>query len=431
MNALEGIRVLDLTIWQQGPMATAMLADWGADVIKIEGPDSPDPGRSLVRYDVDDGGPNAYFETHNRNKRGIVLDLKSELGRDVFYRLVGATDVVVQNFRPGVCERLAIDYATLSRINPRLVYCQASGFGLKGPDAQRPALDPLAQARGGLMSLTGEPDAPPTRTFGGMADQVSAFLLSYGIMVALFHRERTGIGQMVDGSLLQGQIAVQAFNISSYLMSGNYGGSPLPRIPRGLTSPLWNQYKAQDGRWLIVGMPQFGRYWPPFREAIHDATGEWLEPDRLSLEWMRMHAGELMQLIARLDSLFATQPAAFWRDLFRRYDFIFEIVNEYRDLVNDPQITANAMFTTLDHPSHGPLPIVAPAVNLSATPGTIRSPAPEFGQHTEEVLLQAGFTWEEIGELRNQGVIGARNAHPSPTRDTTALLPAHPEVSKE
>ena len=413
MNALEGIRVLDITIWQQGPMATAMLADWGADVIKIEGPDSPDPGRALVRYDVGQAGPNAYFETHNRNKRGMVLDLKSEAGRGVFYRLVEGADVVVQNFRPGVCERLAIDYPTLAKINPRLVYCQASGFGLLGPDAQRPALDPLAQARGGLMSVTGEPDAPPTRTFGGMADQVSAFLLSYGIMVALFHRERTGEGQMVDGSLLQGQIASQAFNITSFLMSGTYGGSPMARIPRGLTSPLWNQYKAGDGKWVMVGMPQFGRYWPPFREAIHEAIGEWLEPDRLSLDWMRTNAADLMQLIVRLDGIFATQTTAYWRDLFRRYDFLFEVVNEYRDLENDCQIAENAMFTTLDHPTHGSLPIVAPAVNLSATPGTIRTAAPEFGQHTEEVLLEAGLTWEEIAELRERGVIGARAAEVS------------------
>ena len=410
MNALEGIRVLDLTIWQQGPMATAMLADWGADVIKVEGPDSPDPGRSLVRYDVGDRGPNAYFETHNRNKRGIVLDLKVETGRDVFYRLVETADIVVQNFRPGVCDRLGIDNATLAMRNPRLIYCQASGFGLKGPDAQRPALDPLAQARGGLMSVTGEPSDPPTRTFGGMADQTSAFLLAYGIVLALFHRERTGEGQMVDGSLLQGQIAAQAFNITSYLMSGTYGGSPLPRIPRGLTSPLWNQYKAQDGKWLMIGMPQFGRYWPPFREAIHEATGEWLEPERLGLDWMRTNATDLMQLITHLDGIFATKPSAFWRDLFRRYDFLFEVVSEYRDLEADPQIVENAMITTLDHPIHGPLPIVAPPVNLSATPGTIRTPAPEFGQHTEEVLREAGLKWDEIVNLRQQGAIGARVA---------------------
>jgi len=260
------------------------------------------------------------------------------------------------------------------------------------------------------MSVTGEPEAPPTRTFGGMADQTSAFLLAYGIVLALFHRERTGEGQMVDGSLLQGQIAAQAFNITSFLMSGNYGGSPLPRIPRGLTSPLWNQYKASDGKWMMIGMPQFSRYWPPFREAIQEATGEWLEPERLGLDWMRTNATDLMQLITRLDGIFATKPSAFWDDLFRRYDFLFEVVSEYKDLERDPQIIENGMFTTLEHPAHGTLPIVGPAVNLSATPGTIRSPAPEFGQHTEELLLEAGLSWDEIARLRDHGVIGNRVA---------------------
>src|SRR3972149_1229360 len=150
MTALEGIRVLDLTIWQQGPMTTAMLGGWGAAAAAgAGGPPPPARGRSLVRYEVPPGGVNAYFETHNRNKRGIVLDLKSERGLQVFYRLVEGADVVVQNFRPGVNNRLRIDYETLSGINPRLIYCSASGFGLKGPDAENPALDPLAQGRGG------------------------------------------------------------------------------------------------------------------------------------------------------------------------------------------------------------------------------------------------------------------------------------------
>ena len=407
---LSGIRILDLTIWQQGPMTTAMLADWGADVIKIEGPDSPDPGRSLIRYEATPGGPNAYFETHNRNKRGMVLDLKTDKGRDIFNRLAKDADVVIQNFRPGVGDKLGISYETLRAINPSLIYCQASGFGLAGPDAQRPALDPLAQARGGVMSVTGEPETPPTRTFAGFADQVSAFLLSYGIMVALFHRERTGQGQMVDGSLLQSVIASQAFNITSYLMSNTYAGSPIPRISRKMTSPLWNHYKAKDGRWLMLGMTQIGRYWPILRQALADATGEKLEPEQMSVDWIRMHAGELLGLITRLDELFATQPAGYWMEHLRKYDLLVECVQEYGELSADAQVTANGMLATLDHAQHGLLPIVAPAVNLSETPGTIRHAAPEFGQHTEEVLLQAGFGWEEIAALRDEGVIGHRQA---------------------
>jgi len=165
----------------------------------------------------------------------------------------------------------------------------------------------------------------------------------------------------------------------------------------------------------MIGMPQFGRYWPPFREAIHEATGEWLEPERLGLDWMRTNASDLMQLITRLDGIFAAHPSAFWRDLFRRYDFLFEVVSEYRDLETDSQIVENSMFTTLQHPTHGPLPIVAPAVNLSATPGSIRTPAPEFGQHTEEVLLEAGLSWDEIAGLREQEAIGSRLADKAST----------------
>ncbi len=407
-NALDGIRVLDLTIWQQGPMTTAMLADWGADVVKIEGPDSPDPGRSLVRYETSPGGANAYFETHNRNKRSIVLDLKSETGRDVFYRLVKDADLVIQNFRVGVAERLLVDYDTLKAINPSLVYCQASGFGLFGPDAERPALDPLAQARGGVMSVTGEPDTPPTRTFAGLADQVSAFQLAFGVMVALFHRQRTGEGQKVDGSLLQSILGSQAFNISSYLMSGTYAGSPIPRVSRKLTSPLWNHYRAKDGRWLMLGMAQIGRYWPHLRDALEEATGRQLGPDALSVDWLRSHANELLALVAEIDSVIAEHPAAYWAQLFRKHDMIYEIVQDYGEIAKDEQVIANNMLTTLDHPTHGPLKIVAPSVNLSATPGTIRTPAPEFGQHTEDVLLEAGYTWDEIGALRDSGAIGHR-----------------------
>ena len=409
MTALAGIRVLDLTIWQQGPMTTVMLADWGADVIKIEGPDSPDPGRATTRHEAFPGGPNAYFETHNHNKRSLVLDLKTEAGRSVFQRLVKDADVVMQNFRPGVGDRLGLDYETLRGINPRLVYCQASGFGLKGPDAQRPALDPLAQARGGLMSVTGEPESPPTRTFAGMADQISAFQLAFGIMVALFHRERTGEGQMVEGSLLQSQIAAQAFNISSYLMSGTYAGSPVPRVSRKLTSPLWNHYRCADGKWVMLGMAQVGRYWPPFREAMREVTGELLGPEHMSVHWLRMNAADLLQLIPRLDEVFATKPAGEWVQLFRRHDLLIEVVKDYGELASDPQVIENGMLATLNHPLHGPLPIVAPGVNLSSTRGTIRTAAPEFGQHTEEVLLEAGYTWAEIEALRADGVIGLRS----------------------
>ena len=405
---LDGIRVLDLTIWQQGPMASAMLADFGADVIKIEGPDFPDPGRGMVRYEAAEGGPNPYFESHNRNKRGIVIDLKRAEGMEAFLRLSSQADVLIQNLRPGVSERLGISFANLSEGNSRLIYATATGFGLQGPDRALPALDPLAQARGGLMAVTGEPEAPPTRTFNGFADQVSAFLLAFAIMVALWERERSGQGQEVDSSLLGATMAVQAFNFTSFLMSGTYGGSPIPRLSRRLTSPIWNTYKGKDGRWIVLAMAQPDRYWKPFREAMQEATGELVGPEELTVDWMKSRFGDLMQLIGKLDDLFSAKPAQEWLILFRERGFLAELVQDYRQLAEDPQVSANEMVAQFDHPAHGVQRMVNTAVNLRRTPGSIRTPAPEFGQHTEEVLLEFGFSWEELEALRDAGAIGPR-----------------------
>ena len=406
---LEDIRVLDLTVWQQGPMTSALLADMGADVIKVEGPDSPDPGRGLTgQAFYPREGPNPYFETHNRNKRGIVLDLKTQRGKEILYRLVEQADVVVQNFRVGVAERLGLDYATLSAINPGLIHAPASGFGPKGSDRELPSLDILAQARGGIMSVTGDLEAPPGRTVNGLVDQVSAFLLAYGIMVALFHRQRTGQGQEVDSSLLGAAIASQGWNLTSFLMTGSYAGLPIPRVSRKLTTPLWNQYRGGDGVWFVLGMPQIGRYWPRLRQAVREATGEELEPEHMDFDYLRTHASEMMAIIARLDELFAQKPAAEWRDLFRRHGLLVELVQGYPEVSKDPQALANDMIVTFDHPTHGPVPMVGVAVNLRETAGSIRRPAPEFGQHTEEVLLECGLSWEEIEELRQQGAIGPR-----------------------
>ncbi len=408
MLALEGIKVLDLTIWQQGPMASAVLADFGADVIKVEGPNAIDPGRSLVMYALRPDAPNAYFETHNRNKRSIVVDLQQEKGREVLRRLVRGVDILVQNFRPGVAQRLGLDYDSLRPLNPRLIYASASGFGLRGPEAHLPALDPLVQARGGIMSITGEPDGPPCRTINGLADQVGAFLLALGVMVALYHRERTGQGQMVDGSLLQAALAVQAWNINTFLLTGTYGGQPIPRISRRLTSPLWNHYRCKDGRWIQLAMAQLGRYWPVFRRVMQEATGVLLEPEVLDIQWLRFHASELLQLIQKLDELFLQRPAQEWVELFRQHDLLCEMVQDYADLPRDPQVIANDMIVEVDHPQYGRIKMVNTGVNLSLTPPSIRRPAPELGQHTEEVLLEFGFTWEEIETLRREGVIGPR-----------------------
>src|SRR3989304_5281627 len=212
---LEGIPVLDLTIWQQGPYASAMLAALGADVIKIEGPDLPDPGRRfLFRRDV---GLSPYYEAHNRGKRSLALDLKHPKGKELFLRLVKGADAFLHNLRGGAIERLGVDYQAVSNVNPRIIYAHASAWGGKGPDSKLGSFDILAQARGGILMLNGEPGGPPLPVPVPIADQVGAFMAAHGLVVALFHRERTGQGQELNVSLLGGQLALQSFNITRTL----------------------------------------------------------------------------------------------------------------------------------------------------------------------------------------------------------------------
>ncbi len=298
---LEGIRVLDMTIWQQGTYGAAMLADMGADVIKVEGPDSPDPGRGLQHAEGLPPGVSPYFEAHNRNKRGIVVDAKHAQGRQVLLRLASTTDVFVQNMRKGVAERLGLGYDDLRAVNPRIIYASASGYGDLGPERELPSMDIMAQARGGLMSVVGGPDDPPFSAPVGLADQVGAMWLAYGIMVALFHRERTGEAQAVDCSLLGGQVALQSFNIGVYLASGQ----PPQRRPRTEAQPLWNMYRCADGRWLVIGLPQGDRWWAGLCAALElDHLAD--DPRFCSLLARSQNNREL---IAVLDERFAGLPA--------------------------------------------------------------------------------------------------------------------------
>src|SRR6266545_2947855 len=269
---LEGIRVLDLTIFQQGTYATAMLADLGADVIKIEGPDTPDLGRWSAAV-VSQAPLNAYFHSLNRSKRAVCLDLKNERGRQVFHRLVEEADVFVSNLRRPALARLQADYETLSKINPGLVYGRASGYGPRGPDADLGGMDILGQARGGIMSMTGEPDRGPKPAGVAIADHVGAISMAFGLMVALFHRERTGEGQEVDASLLGGQMCIQTFNITDYLWSGKVRG----RIPRAGFNPTWSIYKASDGKYFCLGMNR-EHQWPAICRVLDDQ--DWMKEER-------------------------------------------------------------------------------------------------------------------------------------------------------
>lgn len=401
---LEGVRIIDWTIWQQGPVATAMLGDLGAEVIKIEDRTYGDPGRAMKRLrglsTTLPGDRNFYFENNNRNKKSVTLNLKKERGREVVYRLVQKSDVFVQNFRQGVATRLGMDYPTLSRYNPRLIYATASGWGVRGPESGLPSFDYLGLARSGIMNAVGEPDMPPLSLVGGIADQMGAIMLAYGVLAALVARERLGVGQEVDVSHLGSMITLQGLNVAASLMLG----TEMPRVLRkAAPNPLWNHYRCKDGTWLALAHLQPDRYWRDFCRAIGmPQLGE--DPRFKNMDVREKHSAEL---IAILDEVFASRTYEEWDKTFREAgDFIYTSIRTVSDLSSDPQALENEYITDFDHPTLGKIKMVGIPVKFSKTPGAIRLPAPEFGQHTEEVLLEiCGYTWEEIEQLKDEGAI--------------------------
>ncbi len=399
---LEGIRVIDWTIWQQGPVASAMLGDLGADVVKIEERVGGDPGRGIVAMSGVDLGPrpNFYFEANNRNKRSLTLDLKKPEATEIVQRLVAGADVFVQNFRKGVAARLGLDYASLRAHNEKLIYASATGYGPKGPDSGEPSFDQLGLARSGIMLAAGEPDMPPLAIAGGVADQMGAIMLAYGVLGALLARERFGVGQEVDASHLGSMMMLQGLSVSARLMMG----FALPRTPRSAAgNPLWNHYRCQDDRWLSLGMLQPDRYWKDLCRALGRPD---LAEDPRYVD-MRARAQNAAAAVAELDAIFGSKPRDEWMKILREDsgDFIFTQVNEVNDLPDDPQVKANDYVVDFEHPQHGTIQMLGMPVRLSETPGSVRLPAPEFGQHSEEILLELGYDWDAIADLRKREVI--------------------------
>jgi crotonobetainyl-CoA:carnitine CoA-transferase CaiB-like acyl-CoA transferase len=294
---------------------------------------------------------------------------------------------------------LQADYETLSKINPGLVYGRASGYGPRGPDADLGGMDILGQARGGIMSMTGEPDRGPKPAGVAIADHVGAISMAFGLMVALFHRERTGEGQEVDASLLGGQLCIQTFNLTDYLWSGKVRG----RIPRAGFNPTWSIYKGSDGKYFCLGMNR-EHQWPNICRVLSDQ--EWMRDERFAKLQDRIALRD--ELWQKFDALFSTRPAAEWVRLFSDADLLATPVNDYADVSQDPQALANDYITEIDGPDGQPVKMVGLPVIFSKTPGRISGLAPEFGQHTEEVLQEAGLDWNEISELRAAGAIGPR-----------------------
>ena len=394
---LEGIRVLDLSVFQQGSYASAMLADMGADVIKIESPDHPDPGRG-TGLDHSPNGLRAYFQHLNRNKRAICLDLKNEHGREAFLRLVETSDIFHNNMRPGVLERLKLTYAVLAQRNPRIIVSRATGWGHLGPDAEAGvgSMDILAQARGGVMSVTGTPEGGPTPVGAPFADHVGAIVSAYGMMVALWEREHSGVGQEVNTSLYGSQLCIQGFNITAAM----WNGRDQQQVALERRRPHWNAYACADGKMLQVGGPTPDRWWGEFCAVLgvpELAEGSYFE--QMRDERFRERA------IRGLREVFATKPRQQWLELLQPRFFV-QPVATYLEIADDPQAWANGYLTEVPRAEGDPVPTVGVPVHLSRTPGSVRSLAPELGQHTEEVLEEAGFDWDEISALRDRGAFG-------------------------
>ena len=381
--AFEGVKVLDLTSYIAGSFAATWLADLGADVVKIESP-TGDPFR------VTRG-----FLAWNRNKRSIVLDLKHPDGLAAFYRMVRQADVVMENYRPGVADRLGVGYEKLRELNPRLIYCSVSGYGQTGPYTQKPAFDPLLQAIGGGMAGQGGPGNPPVFLRIAVSDYYAAALAAYGLAAALYVRERTGLGQRVETSLLNAVIAIQAWPFV------RLEDDPEPfRLGSGLVP--YQLFQTSDG-WIFIACGNDG-FWRNLCRALDIEA--FAEDPRFATQPARYRNRE--ELLGILQEILLTRTTAEWLEVLEAHDVPAAPVRTIEALFDDPQVKHNEMVVELRHPKLGRIRQMGIPVRLSVTPGRLVRPAPMLGQHTEEVLREYGFSPEEVAELKAKGVTEPR-----------------------
>ncbi len=390
-GALNGITILDFTRFQQGTFATVLLADMGANVWKVE-PPGGDPGR---RFMLQADGFSTYFESLNRNKRSIVLDLRKPEAREAVFRMAQKADVVVENFRQGVMDRLGIGYEELSKRNPRLIYAAGSTFGPRGPRAADPGHDAIAQAAGGIRMDTRRGDEQPVSVQGGLADQVGGMMLSHGILAALLARERTGKGQRIDTSLYGSQIALQGIRYAAKLY-------PVPPAPRGKGGGMFGHRAfCADAVWISFGYLT-ADFWPKLCKAL---DLEWLMTDPRFAEPMEraQHEAELVEI---MDAQVAQRPSHEWIEAMVAADLPCSVIQDYDMISHDPQALANQYVLEYDHPTAGRMRVQGFQTSMTETPAAFHDPAPlEAGIDGPEILQEAGLSEQEIAALIGGGAL--------------------------
>ena len=398
---LEGVRVLEVAQWWFVPAAGAVLADWGADVIKVEHPVSGDPQRGLITSGLvpPTGGVNFMVEQPNRGKRSVGIDLNLPRGRDILYRLVERADVFLTNFLPAARRRLRIDVDDIRGVNPRIIYARGHGQGTRGPDAEKGGYDAASfWSRGGIANALTAPDATqPVMQRAAFGDSTGGLAVAGGIAAALFRRERTGEAPIVDISLLGTAMWVLAPDIiASQLL-----GIDLPAADRTQPmNPIVNSYRTKDGRWLFLNMLQADRFWPDLCRRLGRAD---LVADPRFAD-ARARFENRAECLQALDAIFAERTLAEWRAQLADAEGVWAPMQTARELPADVQAAANGYFPAVDRGDGTSFQLVANPVQFDERSPELR-PAPDLGQHTEELLLDLGLSWEDIAAAKDEGAI--------------------------
>lgn len=392
---LEGIRVVDLTRILAGPYCTMMLGDMGAEVIKIEHPDGGDDTRGWGPPFLN--GVSTYFISINRNKKSLTLNLKDERGKELLRDLIRKGDVVVENFRPGALDKLGFSWEEIHRINPAVIFASLSGFGQTGPRRSEPGFDVVIQGEGGIMSITGEPDGPPSKFGASIADITAGMLAAQGILLSLYHREKTGVGQMVDVGMLDGQVALLTYHANNYFGTGKL---PPRRGNKHPSITPYETYECRDGYFnLGVGNDSL---WRRFCDAM--GLGDIKEDPKFAINKDRVD--NRLELQEILDPFFAEKTVGETLEALRGAGIPCGPINNLEQVLNEPQVLAREMVVDVDVPVAGPTKVTGVPIKLSETPGAVRTPPPTLGQHTEEVL-ESVLEMDEAqrNALRDEGVV--------------------------